>query len=283
MPRKRKKPDNWWTRLDPQRQRRLAWVGVNVLAVIAVITPGAIYLGRLEDRLLAKPEFASAPRIKLVGVPEDIRDEVMTAVEPTCTTSWVAPDLCKRLAVALAGNPWVRQVKKVRKYYGGQIAIDCTYRRPVAWIQQDGVFYAVDSDLVRLPGSYGYGPGLMLVQGVSSPVPAAGKVWRGADTSAGVELADILSRQEFCGQILGILVHNFGGREAPRAKHIELATDQPGGRIIWGSAPGYEIEENSVDQKLRILLQNYKNTGRIDANHQVIDVSTYPDRYAIPG
>ena len=75
----------------------------------------------------------------------------------------------------------------------------------------------------------------------------------------------------------------YGGRRDPRACHIELMTDQAGGRIRWGSAPGSELEENGVQQKLALLRENFSKTGRVDARHAVIDVSTFPDRYTIPG
>ena len=65
--------------------------------------------------------------------------------------------------------------------------------------------------------------------------------------------------------------------------NVELATDRAGGRIRWGSAPGLEIEENLPGQKLALLRQNFINTGRADADHPVIDVSTFPDRFTVPG
>ena len=75
----------------------------------------------------------------------------------------------------------------------------------------------------------------------------------------------------------------LGGRVDGSASHIDLATDQDDGRIRWGSIPGAEVEENGVDQKLALLRANYRDTGRADAHHPVIDVSTFPDRFAVPG
>ena len=39
---------------------------------------------------------------------------------------------------------------------------------------------------------------------------------------------------------------------------------------------------NSVAEKLAILTENYRQTGRADAGHAVIDISLYPDRFTIP-
>ena len=46
---------------------------------------------------------------------------------------------------------------------------------------------------------------------------------------------------------------------------------------------GFEVEENLAPQKLALLRQNYAQTGRADAGHAVIDISTFPDRFHIPG
>jgi len=62
-----------------------------------------------------------------------------------------------------------------------------------------------------------------------------------------------------------------------------LTTDQNGGTIIWGSAPGQELEENTAAQKLAILRSNYARSGRLDSQYRVIDVSVFPDRFIVPG
>ncbi len=103
----------------------------------------------------------------------------------------------------------------------------------------------------------------------------------GDDLRAGLDLIELVSRREYGAQIVVVVVDNAQGRVDPRMPHLELATDRPGGRIRWGSAPGREIEENSVAQKLWILDANFRMTGRIDADHLVIDVSTLPDRFLV--
>jgi hypothetical protein len=121
------------------------------------------------------------------------------------------------------------------------------------------------------------------VQGVGRPPPESGARWQGKDLQAALAVLTALRQEPFGSQITGVLVENFGGRVDPMRSHIELATDRAGGRVRWGSAPGQEIEENSVEQKLAILRANFRDTGRADAHHPVIDVSTFPDRFTIPG
>ena len=62
----------------------------------------------------------------------------------------------------------------------------------------------------------------------------------------------------------------------------QAARGGAGGRIIWGSAPGAEIEENTVAEKLELLRSNYRRFGRADAGRGVIDVSVHPDRIITP-
>jgi len=122
-----------------------------------------------------------------------------------------------------------------------------------------------------------------LIDGVANPAPQAGAQWDGEDVRAALAVLSAFQPEPFGGQIAGVAVTNFRGRRDPRACHIELMTDRAGGRIRWGSAPGSELEENGVQQKLTLLRENFIKTGRVDAQHAVIDVSTFPDRYTIPG
>ena len=150
-------------------------------------------------------------------------------------------------------------------------------------VQQGTEFFLLDSGGVRLPGTYAYDPALPLIQGVGASVSNPGAKWPGQDVDAGLTVLKALEEQPFAGQITAVLVDNFGGRVNPRQTHIKLATDRAGGRVYWGSAPGFELEENSIENKLAILGENFRRTGRVDAHHAIIDVSTFPDRFTIPG
>ena len=92
-----------------------------------------------------------------------------------------------------------------------------------------------------------------------------------------------IGRETFAMHITSVSVKNYAGRSNPRASHIELVTDRAGGRIRWGSPPGFELEENTLTQKLAILRANYAQTGRADAHHDIIDISIHNDRYTVPG
>jgi len=98
-----------------------------------------------------------------------------------------------------------------------------------------------------------------------------------------MDIVMLLYQEPFFDQISGILVDNYGGRRDKREPHVQLATAPEGGRIVWGSAPGEEIEENTVEQKLALLRENFRRWGRIDAGRWYIDISLFPDRFTTRG
>jgi hypothetical protein len=176
----------------------------------------------------------------------------------------------------------VQRVDQVLRLPDGRIEVRCRYRTPFALVQSGGGFVLVDGEGVRLPGQYPYSPSLPLVQGVAAPAPDQGQLWDAPDLAAGLKILTRLAGEPYADQVTAVLVHNHGGRRSPRSAHVELATDRAGGRIIWGSGPGEEIEENTAAQKMAILQRNYELHGRIDAGLPVIDISTFPDRFTTP-
>jgi len=149
-------------------------------------------------------------------------------------------------------------------------------------VQKDD-YVLVDGQGVRLPGLYVYHERWYVIDGVESSPPKVGEHWQSPDLQAGLAVLAALQPEPYRNQITGVNVANFTGRRNARNTHIELSTDRPGGRIRWGSAPGFEVEENLAPHKLALLRQNFAQTGRADAGHPVIDISTFPDRFHIPG
>lgn len=196
---------------------------------------------------------------------------------------WTDDRLCRRMAQAIAENAWVERVDYVRRTSQPRFEVSCRFRIPTALVQSGTDFFFVDGSGVRLPGVYPYDQAWTLIQGVAAPPPTDGTQWSGRDLQAGLQVLAAIRREPFAEQITAVIVDNFEGRIDRLASHIELATDQSGGRIRWGSAPGAELVENSVSQKLALLRENFMRTGRVDGGQLVIDVSTYPDRVRIPG
>ncbi len=252
-----------------------------VAVLLVVLTYGLL---RVEQSVTTTPAYREgSPEIAIVDVPPGLEDIMREAVRPFAKGAWFDGALCAELGIALEETGWVRRVESVHRFADRRVEVKCVYRCPAALVQTHSGFFLVDQDCVRLPGCYENHPSMMLIQGVACPAPKPGEIWDADDLRAGVELIKILSNESYSTQITAVLVQNYGGRVNPDRAHIALATDRAGERILWGSAPGGEVEENSVEEKLRILRSNYRRFGRVDATRGVIDISVHPDRIIAPG
>ena len=251
-----------------------------LLAVCATVVWG---LQRAQQNEFRRPEYHRQTQFVIADAPAGLADVVLNDLTGLTQTSWIDDGLCERTYERLSQNAWVRSVRRVGKAEPGVIRVECEYRRPIAMVQQNEYFYMLDEYGIRLPGQYDYQPGWLLIQGVQAALPDPGEIWPGADLDAGLRLAGMLLDQPYHHQVVAVLMHNHAGRVDPYRHHVELVTDRDGSRILWGSAPGEEQEENSAAHKLRILAENFRQHGRIDAYQPRIDISVFPDRYVIPG
>ncbi len=260
--------------------------GLAVGVTVACIVLAAVALDRHADAVLMARRLP-AERVAFPGLPPVIEQlagrELMTSLHPLLAEPWLADDLCQRIADVVGRSGWVRKLHHVRRNVDGTFEVTCDYRTPVAMVHKDSSYYLVDAEHVRLPGVYAYHESWITIEGVMLSAPPAGLPWPGEDLRAGIGLVRSLAGEPFLPQVTAILVRNYDGREDAHRSHIELATDRAGGRVRWGSAPGRELEENSLSAKTAILRANYASTGRLDAGYPVIDVSTFPDRFTVPG
>ncbi len=268
---------------------RKGFVGVGIVALaVALAFGGWMAFGSLDshvDRLLLQER--PDPVVEFFDLPKELvtlaNFDLHSSLFDLLGREWTDDRLCQAMATRVAEVGWVSRVNFVRRTGGGRFEISCRYRLPAALVQQGGQYFLVDAEAVRLPGVYVYHPVWRLIDGVSNSAPREGAPWEGEDVRAALAVLSAVQPEPFGEQIAGVVVSNFRGRRDSSACHIELMTDQTGGRIRWGSAPGSELEENGVQQKLALLRENFNKTGRVDARHAVIDVSTFPDRYTIPG
>ena len=259
-----------------------------VFAVGGLVLAGSVALARLDERvnreLLERQPEAS---VEFVDLPESLMGlavgDLRGSIAELLGRNWTDDVRCREMAERVSRIGWIAEVRFVRRTNSGRFEISARYRLPAAMVADHGDYVLIDADGVRLPGVYVYHPRWYIIDGVEGAAPPVGEKWPGADLRAGLTIISALRNEPFRPQIVGVVVDNFAGRHNPRASHMELITDRPGGRIRWGSAPGSEVEENIVSQKLALLRQNFLQTGRADADHEVIDVSTFPDRFHIPG
>jgi len=254
----------------------------------SLLLAAAYGLNRLDHyvKTLALAEHPAA-KVVYVDLPEELavlaRRDLNAALSEFEGERWTEATLCRRMARRLEEVGWVDRVTQVRRGDNAEFTVRAVYRYPFAMVQTETQFFLVDGRGIRLPGSYRFDPRWPLVQGAAAGPPEPGHPWPGGDVRAGLAVLDRVMREPFAEQITAVLVDNIEGRTDPYGAHIKLATDRAGGRILWGSAIGRELEENTVEQKLALLRANFSRTGRADANLPEIDISTFPDRFTTPG
>jgi hypothetical protein len=269
------------------RKRQGLIIGGLAALTFTCAAAGALAFNRLEayvDQLILSK--TPRPTFHFVDLPEPVASlagvDLQNALEDVRQRPWLDDALCADIASRVEKLGWVESLRYVRRLSGGRFEVSANYRRPAALVQQGSDFVLVDWNAVRLPGTYVFHPMWKLVQGVAGSAPPPGQPWAGVDLKTGLDVLAAIRGEPYANQVTAVLVNNHRGRENPRSPHIALATDRPGGRILWGSAPGYEVEENTVPQKLTILRENFRRTGRADADYLVIDITTFPDRFVVP-
>lgn len=276
----------------PWKRLRLPAVLIVFVALCAGVALGAAktlsHFDERVDRALlvrfpeATIEFPNLPEELAALAMGDLRGTVADVLE----LPWTRPERCREIAQQLSTVGWIAKVDSVQRMNNGRFEVEAQYRRPVALVGIPGKneeYVLVDEQGARLPGVYVYHPRWYFIDGLDLLPPKVGERWATPALDAGLAVLGAFRGEPYRHQIAGVDVSNFAGRKDPRATHLELLTDRSGGRIRWGSAPGFEVEENAVSQKLALLRQNYARTGRADAGHPIIDISTFPDRFHIPG
>jgi len=267
----------WYSRLsEPARQRLRRWLGRAAVAAV-LIAAAAMGGTALERYVHALPEMRPELSVALEDLPEwvvrnSIDRQVLREVRLEPGTELLDPSLARHVGEQLAASAWVRQVRRVLKHPDGRVTARCEFRRPMVLVQSGAMFYAVDRDGVRLPGSYSSSPGWLLIQGIEAAAPAPGEVWPGADLAKAVEMADLVdSAPTVRRRIAGIRMHNYAGRRDPAESHVVLVVAggaNGGGQVLFGAAPGEEIPpELDAEQKVRRLAD-----PAVDLAQPVIDI-----------
>jgi len=222
---------------------------------------------------------------------------IIDSARPVGVHSVFDQQLLKQTAADLARNPWIKQVRQVRRAYvhwpGDTLEVDCLYRVPAALVQWQGFYWLVDSDGTVLPEQYtrpelksamldsGGKLTLRVIQGVTHAPVLSGKLWPGDDLAAGLELVKLLAGRSFADQLPVIDVSNFNGRRDSQAAQIVLIT-RYGTTIRWGRPPSAKdyFVEIPASQKLADLTEVDQQMHRVDGGQPWIDIRfdqvTYP-------
>ena len=268
-------------------------------AGLLIVVAGGLWMtfDNLQGRVHALPRYERPLVLEWENLPDwlqlpdnqHILDSLAKEVALSPNDRQLDVELACRIGLKLSATDigWIRQVQRVRVRPDGVVSVRCEFRRPAAWVKHGGYCYLVDHEAVRLPGRYDasdcQGTALMTLKGVVTSPPNVGETWSGADLSSGLRLVSLLDNKAFRHQVTSVIVANHSGRLDPTKPYVELATDRPGSRIWWGRPPEQEFgTEITATQKITLLETLYRQWGRIDMGRQYVNITTWPDRVAMP-
>ncbi len=246
-------------------------------------------LHRLEP-LALQAQGDGSWELRWVDVPtsidELVLDEIRTAAErhgprPLFDADLRTPTLCANLKAALEASPWIAEVWRVSKQADGVVQVEARFREWLTYVVRNDMGHLVDGEGVRLPRQAGaaYLPpvdsNVILVEGVTSRVPAVGAAWDDPAVHAGLELVKYLHASLPPGlrdSIRAVDVANYENRLNARDGWLRLRTIHPGQYISWGLPPGQEYDiESSAQRKVEALWALYRQHGQLP-NFEGLDV-----------
>lgn len=247
----------WWQ----SHRDAIRAVGLRVLcwSLIAVVTAGATWAAMWAARRAVRARQYSRGEVRytveLQSVESWMPAELVRTIRRDMTPNGMAyrdPALCRTVYALLADQPWVADVRSVRRCRlgprQGRVVVDVEYRRPVARVRKAGRLWYVDADGVRLPelqvprwaaevdGEYRYYlseeavpahlrtrrvhyPG---IDGVAGAVPAVGCAWGGEDIADALRLVEMIRHRPWGNQVTVIDVQNHGQRITPTEPEIRM-------------------------------------------------------------
>lgn len=193
-------------------------------------------------------------------------------------------EIAKIIASRISSNGWVDRFIWIRRTFGSHYIVNCSFREPICYVEEDGRIYLISKEGYILPGSYtrdsldnviDSGP-LLAIKGYAGLIPRSGSRWLNPDIQAGLQLADIIRKMPFKDQVKAIDVSNYNGRINPATSWIVLITDRDT-IIHWGRPMGKEDAiEIPAANKLSLLMGIYKRFGHIDFGRAFVDIRRSP-------
>ena len=262
---------------------------VSTLAVIAVF---AIALGIgwyvYKDKVAKQQQYQLKPEMIVLTPeqPEWMKEDVLQAVfsDQKLEEQYLTDrKLATQLRDAFMLHPCIASVEKVSKRPDG-VDVSLVYRNPVAMVvvklDNRTWLYPVDDQAVVLPprqftkedvGNY------MRVN--HDYVPPAGQIgddWGDDKVVAAAQIAGLLAKAPW--QSMGL--YNIELVDNPETKETVvylLKKATPGFRVLWGSLPGHEQEDEvAAPDKLRRLVEFFNAYKRLNVSTEPMELDLRP-------
>src|SRR5580704_8533272 len=139
--------------------RRVSLHLLGVVLFLSALGFVTVLTERYVDRRVAAPTGPLMVTIKDKPVwMSDFLAEQIAATVPRASSSSFDRDLLVAAADKLRENPWVNNVRQVRRVYGQRpgdtLEIDCDFRAPIALVDWGKYYWLVDGDGVKLPEQF---------------------------------------------------------------------------------------------------------------------------------
>src|SRR5688572_2330481 len=281
---------------DPARDARVRRVVIHLTCAIAFI--GLCGVGLVLDRryvehkiVFAKQPPAVVLKNRPVWMSDFLAEQIVKTARPAGAHSAFDHQLLVNTVAMLEANPWIREVKQVRRAYrqqpGDTLEVDCEYRAPVALVKWQDYFWLVDGDGVKLPEVFSATDvphilkgqdkrvNIRVIEGVTHAPPETGAKWTGGDLQAGLELVKLLFGRTYAEEIERVDVSNFAGRQNLKLAQLVLVT-RYNTHVRWGQPVTVPANDFSVEvpaaRKLAFMQAIFEETRRVDANYAWVDV-----------
>jgi hypothetical protein len=290
---------------DPERDARLRRAFIHLpcaIVFIALCGTGLFFDRRYVEHKLV---FSKQPptvvlKNRPVWMSDFLAEQIIKTARPAGAHSAFDHELLVSTVAMLKANPWIREVKQVRRGYGQQpgdvLEVDCEYRAPVALVKWQNYFWLVDGDGVKLPEVFSAADvphilkgqdkrvNIRVIEGVAHAPPETGAKWTGADLHAGLELVKLLFGRTYAEEVEKVDVSNFGGRQSLKAAQLVLVT-RYNTQVRWGEpitvSPDDFAPEVPPAQKLAFMQAIVEEKGRVDGKYDWVDIRF--DSVGIPG
>lgn len=290
--------------IDPEVARRRRLITLHTLGVIVFVGGLATIFHFAREYVDKQLTFSTEPpKVVLANRPvwmtDLLAEQIIRSVRPAGTYSAFDEQMLADRVKILRGNPWIKEVKQVRRLYGAApgdtLEIDCDYRAPIALVHWGEYFWLIDGEGVRLPEQFtaqqvkGIVVGqdkkvnIRVIEGVSKPPVEAGHKWPGEDLAAGIQMVKMLYGQPYAEEIVKVNVSNFEGRNEMKEPQLALITKY-NTTIRWGEPLNLKFfVEAPPAIKVERLQEIFKQYGQVDAKQPWIDIRGEVVTKPVPG
>ncbi|MBI4618235.1 MAG: hypothetical protein HY720_31845 [Planctomycetes bacterium] len=284
-----------WGALGALRERVLprffSRAALRVYCSLAFACGSAVAGAMLWEHVTAMPRFQiDIGELRIVDrpdwMPERVATEIRVPAAMAGTYSIFDPELVPRVGAGFVANPWVREVREVRRVYPDSIHVSLDLCRPVAWVVRGEQQYLVDGEGVCLPawGAVGSDLGFPLpaIRGAVRPPPSPGARWSDQGVREGARVGEIVLGSSTLASldIVAIDVSNVGGRKDPKVGEITLLTRR-GTRIVWGRTDLSGRLKLSTERRLEIL-ESHLEAGLLSAHPGLAGIAEIEVSYGQP-